>query len=219
MNSRAVIDDLSSFWMPFTANRQFKAAPRLLERAKGMYYRTTDGREILDGTAGLWCVNAGHCRDEDRRSDRSSRLATLDFAPTFQMGHPLGVRAPRDWSRIDAGRARPHLLHELGLGVGRYGAEDRARLSPRARRRPAHAPDRPRARLSRRGFRRHFGRRHRAEPQDVFGRAAARRRSPAAHARPRTQRVLEAASPAWGAISPTSWSASSRCTMPRRSPP
>ena len=64
MTSRPVIDDLSSFWMPFTANRQFKAAPRLLESAKGMYYRSTDGREVLDGTAGLWCVNAGHCRDE-----------------------------------------------------------------------------------------------------------------------------------------------------------
>jgi len=64
MTSRPVIDDLSSFWMPFTANRQFKAAPRLIEGAKGMYYRATDGREILDGCAGLWCVNAGHCRDE-----------------------------------------------------------------------------------------------------------------------------------------------------------
>ncbi len=78
MNSRAVIDDLSSFWMPFTANRQFKAAPRLIESAKGMYYRSTDGREILDGCAGLWCVNAGHCRDEIveavQNSGRHARL-------------------------------------------------------------------------------------------------------------------------------------------------
>ncbi|QGZ63136.1 aspartate aminotransferase family protein [Paraburkholderia acidisoli] len=92
MTSRPVIDDLSSFWMPFTANRQFKAAPRLLESAKGMYYRTTDGREVLDGCAGLWCVNAGHARDEIVAAI-ASQAATLDFAPTFQMGHPLAFEA------------------------------------------------------------------------------------------------------------------------------
>ena len=92
MNARPVIDDLSSFWMPFTANRQFKAAPRMLESAKGMYYRSTDGREVLDGTAGLWCVNAGHCRDEIVDAVQKA-LATLDFAPTVQMGHPLAFEA------------------------------------------------------------------------------------------------------------------------------
>ena len=92
MTSRPVIDDLSSFWMPFTANRQFKAAPRLIESAKGMYYRATDGREILDGCAGLWCVNAGHCRDEIVAAIQQ-QAATLDFAPTFQMGHPLAFEA------------------------------------------------------------------------------------------------------------------------------
>jgi beta-alanine--pyruvate transaminase len=92
MTSRPVIDDLSSFWMPFTANRQFKAAPRLLESAKGMYYRTTDGREVLDGCAGLWCVNAGHGRDEIIAAI-TKQLATLDYAPTFQMGHPLAFEA------------------------------------------------------------------------------------------------------------------------------
>ena len=60
--STAVAPDMQPFWMPFTANRQFKAAPRLVSRAKGMYYYTPEGREILDGTAGLWCVNAGHGR-------------------------------------------------------------------------------------------------------------------------------------------------------------
>ena len=54
--------DLDAFWMPFTANRQFKANPRLLTRAEGMYYWATDGRKVLDGVAGLWCVNAGHGR-------------------------------------------------------------------------------------------------------------------------------------------------------------
>ena len=92
MTSRPVIDDMSSFWMPFTANRQFQAAPRLLESAKGMYYRTTDGREVLDGCAGLWCVNAGHGRDEIVAAI-TKQISTLDFAPTFQMGHPLAFEA------------------------------------------------------------------------------------------------------------------------------
>ncbi|WP_164920685.1 aspartate aminotransferase family protein [Thermosynechococcus vestitus] len=79
--------NLDPFWMPFTANRQFKQSPRLLVSAAGMYYRSIDGREILDGTAGLWCVNAGHCRPEII-SAIAQQAATLDFAPTFQMGHP-----------------------------------------------------------------------------------------------------------------------------------
>ena len=92
MTSRPVIDDLSNFWMPFTANRQFKSAPRLLESAKGMYYRSTDGRDVLDACAGLWCVNAGHGRDEIVAAVQK-QAATLDFAPTFQMGHPLAFEA------------------------------------------------------------------------------------------------------------------------------
>ncbi|MAL03464.1 MAG: aspartate aminotransferase family protein, partial [Arenimonas sp.] len=77
-----------AFWMPFTANRQFKKTPRLLASAEGMYYRSTDGREILDGTAGLWCVNAGHGHPHIVQAIQK-QAATLDFAPTFQMGHPL----------------------------------------------------------------------------------------------------------------------------------
>ena len=80
--------DLSSYWMPFTANRQYKAGPRLLASAEGMYYRTPEGREILDGTAGLWCCNAGHARPRIVEAI-ARQAATLDFAPTFQMGHPL----------------------------------------------------------------------------------------------------------------------------------
>ncbi|WP_321946489.1 aspartate aminotransferase family protein [Paraburkholderia sp. J10-1] len=99
MTSRPVIDDLSSFWMPFTANRQFKAAPRLLESAKGMYYRTTDGREVLDGSAGLWCVNAGHGREEIVAAI-AQQAAKLDFAPTFQMGHPLAFEAAQKVAEI-----------------------------------------------------------------------------------------------------------------------
>ncbi|MBD8688584.1 MULTISPECIES: aspartate aminotransferase family protein [unclassified Rhizobium] len=87
-HSKSNAPDLSNFWMPFTANRQFKAAPRLLASAEGMYYTDIDGKKILDGTAGLWCVNAGHGR---RRISQAveRQLATLDFAPTFQMGHPI----------------------------------------------------------------------------------------------------------------------------------
>src|SRR6185295_8172069 len=77
----------SAFWMPFTANRQFKKAPRLLARAEGMYYWTPEGRQILDGTAGLWCVNAGHCRPKIVEAIQQ-QAAELDFAPGFQMGHP-----------------------------------------------------------------------------------------------------------------------------------
>jgi len=80
--------DLDAFWMPFTANRHFKSAPRMLERAEGMYYYTPEGRRILDGTAGLWAVNAGHCRKPIVEAIQK-QAAKLDFAPTFQMGHPL----------------------------------------------------------------------------------------------------------------------------------
>jgi beta-alanine--pyruvate transaminase len=80
-------DQLEAFWMPFTANRQFKAAPRLLARAEGMHYWTADGRRILDGVAGLWCVNAGHGRPEITAAV-SQQIATMDYAPPFQMGHP-----------------------------------------------------------------------------------------------------------------------------------
>ena len=80
--------ELDAFWMPFTANRQFKANPRLLARADGMYYWTADGREILDGVAGLWCVNAGHTRREITDAV-AKQLGTMEFAPTFQMGHPI----------------------------------------------------------------------------------------------------------------------------------
>jgi beta-alanine--pyruvate transaminase len=80
--------DLDPFWMPFTANREFKRAPRLFRAAEGVHYTTVDGRRVLDGTAGLWCVNAGHGREAI--ADAIARqVRELDFAPTFQLGHPL----------------------------------------------------------------------------------------------------------------------------------
>ncbi len=81
-------DNLSAFWMPFTANRQFKQTPRLLGAASGMYYKAVDGGEVLDATGGLWCVNAGHGRTEIAEAVHR-QLLQLDYAPTFQMGHPL----------------------------------------------------------------------------------------------------------------------------------
>ncbi len=85
-------NDLDSFWMPYSNNRGFKATPRLLARAEGMSYFTPEGREILDGTAGLWCVNAGHGRREITEAIQR-QAATMDFAPTFQLGHPIAFQA------------------------------------------------------------------------------------------------------------------------------
>ncbi len=80
-------NDLRAFWMPFTANRQFKQAPRMLVSAKDMHYTAEDGRQILDGTAGLWCCNAGHARPKIVEAIRA-QAGELDYAPAFQMGHP-----------------------------------------------------------------------------------------------------------------------------------
>ena len=98
---------LDAYWMPFTANRQFKQAPRLLARAEGMHYWTDDGRQILDGVAGLWCVNAGHARPRIVQAIQA-QAAELDYAPPFQMGHPkafalaerLAALAPVDLNRV-----------------------------------------------------------------------------------------------------------------------
>ncbi|WP_193369692.1 aspartate aminotransferase family protein [Pelagibius marinus] len=80
-------NDLNAFWMPFTANRQFKKNPRMFVAADGMYYTTSDGRQVLDGTAGLWCCNAGHKRPKIVEAVQA-QVAELDYAPAFQMGHP-----------------------------------------------------------------------------------------------------------------------------------
>ncbi|MBN8829945.1 MAG: aspartate aminotransferase family protein [Sphingomonadales bacterium] len=74
--------------MPFTANRQFKAAPRMIVEAEGMYFRSSDGRDVLDGTAGLWCSNAGHGNPRIVKAIQT-QAATLDYAPPFQMGTPI----------------------------------------------------------------------------------------------------------------------------------
>ena len=78
---------MDAYWMPFTANRQFKKKPRLFVKASGMHYWTDDGRQILDGAAGLWCVNAGHNRPRIVKAIQD-QAAEMDFAPPFQMAHP-----------------------------------------------------------------------------------------------------------------------------------
>ncbi|PWV97505.1 beta-alanine--pyruvate transaminase [Hoeflea marina] len=83
----ATPNDLRAFWMPFTANRQFKQDPRMLVGARDMHFTAADGRKILDGTAGLWCVNAGHCRPKITEAI-AAQAGELDYAPAFQMGHP-----------------------------------------------------------------------------------------------------------------------------------
>jgi len=81
-------NDLDAYWMPFTPNRRFKANPRLLASAKGMHYATPDGRQILDATSGLWCVNAGHGREQITEAIRR-QAGEMDYAPSFNLGHPL----------------------------------------------------------------------------------------------------------------------------------
>ncbi len=82
-----VPNDLEPFWMPFTANRSFKARPRMVSGAKDMHYVTPEGRKIIDSSAGLWCTNAGHNR-EPIVAAIQKQAAELDFSPTFQFGHP-----------------------------------------------------------------------------------------------------------------------------------
>ncbi len=82
-----VPNDLEPYWMPFTANRAFKARPRLIARAKDMHYFTPDGRKLIDGAAGLWCTNAGHNRDPIVEAIQR-QAAELDYAPAFQFSHP-----------------------------------------------------------------------------------------------------------------------------------
>jgi len=89
MSSQANLEHL---WMPFSANRGFKAEPRLMNEAKGMYFFKPDGTQVLDGTAGLWCCNAGHGHEKIVTAIQD-QAAKLDFAPSFQMGHPLGFEA------------------------------------------------------------------------------------------------------------------------------
>jgi beta-alanine--pyruvate transaminase len=106
--SAANAPNLDAYWMPFTANRQFKADPRLLASAKGMNYADPEGRRVLDGTAGLWCVNAGHGRVEIAEAV-SRQLLELDYAPSFQMGHPVAFQFAEALAAISPGGPQAEL--------------------------------------------------------------------------------------------------------------
>lgn len=80
-------NDLEAFWMPFSPNRAFKADPRMVVKGEGVHYWTADGRQILDGISGLWCVNAGHGRPEIAEAIAAQALE-LDYAPSYQVAHP-----------------------------------------------------------------------------------------------------------------------------------
>lgn len=126
---------LDELWMPFTANRQFKAAPRLLARAEGMFFFTPEDRAVLDGTAGLWCVNAGHSRREIVDAI-AHQAATLDYAPPFQMGHPLAF----DAARVIADLAPAGMRHVFFTNSGSESADTAIKMAlafQRARGEPA----------------------------------------------------------------------------------
>lgn len=135
---------LDAFWMPYTANRDFKQAPRLVSKARDMHYWTPDGRQILDGTAGLWCVNAGHARPRIVEAI-ARQAAEMDFAPPFQMSHPLAFElaerlthiAPAGLNRVfftNSGSESVDTALKIALAYHRlHGEPQRTRLIGRER--------------------------------------------------------------------------------------
>ena len=103
----ATPNDLESYWMPFTWNRQFKTHPKLIAAADGMHYKTRDGQELIDGTAGLWCVNAGHNRQRIVEAVQQ-QVATLDYAPSFQLGHPVAFQLANQLTQMAPHGAYDH---------------------------------------------------------------------------------------------------------------
>jgi beta-alanine--pyruvate transaminase len=136
--------DLDAYWMPFTANRQFKKSPRLLAKSSGMYYWDDKGRQILDGVAGLWCVNAGHARPRIVQAIQD-QAAEMDFAPPFQMAHPKAFEladrvakiAPAGMSKVfftDSGSGAVETALKMAIAYHRVrGDASRTRLIGRER--------------------------------------------------------------------------------------
>ena len=170
-------NELEPYWVPFTPNRAFKKRPRLFAGAKGMHYFKPDGTKVIDATSGLFCVNAGHCREPIVKAIQEM-AAKLDYSPAFQYGHPKVFELASRLSLLAPGDLDYAFFSNSGSRGGRHRAQDRARLSQGPRRRRAHALHRPRARLPRHRLRRHLGRRHRRQPQAVRQHAD-RRRPPA----------------------------------------
>jgi beta-alanine--pyruvate transaminase len=105
-------NDLEAYWMPMTPNRRFKSAPEFFVEAKGMHYRTPEGRSVLDAIAGLWCVNAGHCHPKIIEAIRH-QAGKLDYASSFSLGHPLAFHYT---NRV----MESHLPRRIRLRGGRH---------------------------------------------------------------------------------------------------
>ena len=137
-------NDLDAFWLPFTPNRAFKRAPRLITSAKGMHYFTPDGRAVLDGLAGLWCTNAGHNRDSIVAAIQR-QAAELDYAAAFHFAHPksfelagrIAALAPADLNRVffcNSGSEAVDTALKIALAYHNIRGEgDRTRLIGRER--------------------------------------------------------------------------------------
>jgi beta-alanine--pyruvate transaminase len=121
-------NNLEAYWMPFTANRAYKAAPRVMVAAEGMYYRTDDGRQVLDGTAGLWCCNAGHARP--RITEAIAKQAKeLDYAPAFQMGHPKAFELAARLVRLMPRKSEGSLDHVFFTNSGSESVETALKIA------------------------------------------------------------------------------------------
>jgi beta-alanine--pyruvate transaminase len=103
MSAEHVGGNLSAYWMPFTPNRDFKAQPRLISSAGGVYYYDANGRQILDGTSGLWCVPLGHSHPRVVRAVRDG-VGTLDYVPSFMLGHPKAFEFAERLVRFAGGK-------------------------------------------------------------------------------------------------------------------
>ena len=120
----ATPNDLEAYWMPFTANRSFKKNPRMVARAEGMFYYTPDNKPVMDGTAGLWCCNAGHAREPIIQAIQA-QARDLDYAPSFQYGHPKVFAAA---ARI-AALAPGDLDHVFFAGSGSEAADSALKIA------------------------------------------------------------------------------------------
>ena len=131
--------NLEHYWMPFTDNRRFKAKPKMVVAAKDMYYTTAEGKQVLDGLATLWCVNAGHTRPRIVEAIRK-QAAELDFAASFSLGHPLAFRlaeriaalAPKGMGHVfftNSGSEAIDTALKIAIGYHRLRGEARARAS------------------------------------------------------------------------------------------
>jgi beta-alanine--pyruvate transaminase len=135
--------NMRPLWLPFTPNRQFKASPRLIHKAQGMFYETMEGKEILDGISGLWCVNAGHAREPIIKAIQK-QARDLDYITAFNMAHPLQFQAAEMIANLapegldtvfftNSGSEAIDTALKMALGYHRAKGEHRHRLVGRER--------------------------------------------------------------------------------------